>query len=164
MKATRAATRRPAREAMLKDPVQDSYHASAKLHFPAVCPSCNAAYRDGRWTWGKPAPDAVAHKCPACARIEDDFPAGYVALRGRFLPAHKDEILNVVRAREERAKSEHPLQRIIAVQPTAEGVLVTTTDVHLARGIARAVHDAFKGELDLRYNKSENLLRATWTR
>ena len=70
----------------------------------------------------------------------------------------------MVKAREERARAEHPLQRIMAVQPTPDGLLVTTTDIHLARGIARAVHGAFKGELALRYSKAENLLRATWTR
>ena len=152
------------REAITREPVQDSYHASAKPHGPAACPSCHASFKDGRWSWARPAPDAAAHKCPACARIDDDFPAGYVALRGRFVPQHREEILDLVRARGERAKSEHPLQRIMDVKSTADGVLVTTTDIHLARGIARAVHDAFKGVLDLRYNKSENLLRATWTR
>ena len=163
MKALRP-TAKHTREALTREPIQDSYHAAMKPHGPAVCPSCQAIFKDGRWSWGKAERDAIAHKCPACERIQDDFPAGYVALKGRFLPQHKDEILNVVRERGERAASEHPLQRIMDVKSTADGVLVTTTDVHLARGIARAVHDAFKGELDLRYNRSENLLRATWTR
>jgi hypothetical protein len=52
----------------------------------------------------------------------------------------------------------------MAVQPTPDGILVTTTDVHLARGIAHAVHRAFKGELAMRYSKAENLLRVTWKR
>jgi ApbE superfamily uncharacterized protein (UPF0280 family) len=52
----------------------------------------------------------------------------------------------------------------MAVEPSADGIVVTTTDVHLARAIATAVHNAFKGELDLRYSDSENLLRATWRR
>jgi hypothetical protein len=153
-----------AREALAREPLNDSYRESAKPHAPAECPGCHASFRDGRWTWRKAASGSIAHKCPACARIEDDLPAGYVALKGRFLPAHRDEILAVVKAREERARAEHPLQRIMAVQPTPDGILVTTTDIHLARGIARAVHGAFKGELALRYSKAENLLRATWTR
>jgi hypothetical protein len=69
-----------------------------------------------------------------------------------------------VKARETRAKEEHPLQRIMGVDTVADGVLVKTTDAHLARGIAMAIHEAFKGTLDMTYNKGENLLRATWKR
>lgn len=163
MKPTRPTAKRP-REAPTPQPLQDSYHAMGKLHEPAQCPSCHASYRAGRWTWAKPVAGAVAHKCPACQRMEDDLPAGYVKLKGSFLPAHRDEILAVVKAREAHARAEHPLQRIMAVEPNADGIVVTTTDVHLARAIATAVHNAFKGELDLRYSDSENLLRATWRR
>jgi hypothetical protein len=69
-----------------------------------------------------------------------------------------------VRNREAAEKAEHPLQRIMAVEDSADGVLVTTTDTHLARGIGEAVHAAFKGELEFKYNKEENLLRVQWTR
>ena len=41
---------------------------------------------------------------------------------------------------------------------------VTTTDSHLARGIAEAIHDAYKGELKVRYSRDENLVRAVWKR
>ena len=55
-------------------------------------------------------------------------------------------------------------QRIMAIEDSDEGVLVTTTDVHLARSIAERVHDSCKGSLALHYSKDENLLRATWKR
>jgi NMD protein affecting ribosome stability and mRNA decay len=143
---------------------EDSYRMEAKMADPARCPKCKATYLKGRWTWTKAPEDAASHTCPACQRIADGFPAGYVSLRGTFLPQHRTEVLNLVMARAERAKTEHPLQRIMAVEKTPEGTLVTTTDAHLARGIATALHEAFKGELSLSYSKSENLLRATWTR
>jgi hypothetical protein len=41
---------------------------------------------------------------------------------------------------------------------------VTTTDSHLARGIAEALQAAYKGDLKLRYSRDENLVRATWKR
>jgi hypothetical protein len=143
---------------------EDAYRADEKLPDPTRCPKCGASYRRGKWTWAKAPAQSHSHKCAACRRIEDDFPGGYVALEGEFLAAHRAEVLNLVKAREARTKLEHPLQRIIGVKPTAAGVMVTTTDAHLARGIARAVQAAFKGELDLSYSKSDNLLRATWTR
>ncbi|MGZ9075499.1 MAG: hypothetical protein ACXW13_06955 [Burkholderiaceae bacterium] len=43
-------------------------------------------------------------------------------------------------------------------------MLITTTDIHLARDIDEAVHAAYKGELQYHYKKEENLLRVLWTR
>jgi hypothetical protein len=42
--------------------------------------------------------------------------------------------------------------------------LVTTTDIHLARGIGEAIHDAYQGDLEFHYNPDEYLLRVTWIR
>ena len=53
---------------------------------------------------------------------------------------------------------------LLLLRLDAHGSLVTTTDPHLARRIADALHDAYKGELRYRYNKEENLLRVTWSR
>lgn len=164
MKSERGATRSGDRETALVGRREDSYRMEAKMPDPAICPTCRASYLKGRWTWSGAPADAARHKCPACRRIEDDFPGGHVTLKGKFLPEHRDEILGLVKAREARAKSEHPLQRIMDVKDVPAGVVVTTTDAHLASGIARAVHDAFKGELDLTYSQDENFLRATWTR
>jgi hypothetical protein len=69
-----------------------------------------------------------------------------------------------VRHCEEAERREHPLQRIMAVEARGEGLLVTTTDVHLARRIGDALHHAYKGELDYRYNKQDKLLRVSWSR
>jgi NMD protein affecting ribosome stability and mRNA decay len=164
MKTERAQSRTLRREHPLDEIREDSYRENGKLAEPSHCPKCGATFLKGRWTWGKAPADAPKHKCPACQRIEDQFPAGYVALKGPFVATHRDDILNLVRAREARAREEHPLQRIMAVETTAEGVVVTTTDAHLARGIAVAVNAAFKGTLDMTYSKDENLLRATWKR
>ena len=72
------------------------------------------------------------------------------------------QLLNLVKTREARAASEHPLQRIMAVEDIAGGIRVTTTDTHLARGISQALHEAFKGTLDLAYSRDEHLVRAVW--
>lgn len=40
-----------------------------------------------------------------------------------------------------------------------DGILETTTEIHLARGIGEALHHAFKGELEFHYNQLESLLR-----
>ncbi|HEX7465858.1 MAG TPA: BCAM0308 family protein, partial [Usitatibacter sp.] len=164
MKSERGGSRTAGREQGLRERRDDSYREDAKMPDPAACPACRATYLKGRWTWNDAPAGAASHKCPACRRVEDDFPAGYVTLRGEFLPRHRGEIVDLVMARGASGKRDHPLQRIIAVKDVAEGLLVTTTDAHLASVIARAVHDAYKGELKLTYSKDENFLRASWTR
>ena len=166
MKArTRAARREGRKEPRLAAAPKDSYEAGAKLADPLKCPRCGAAYLKGRWTWARAPAGAGEVTCPACRRIEDNFPAGYVTLKGPFFEQHREEVLALVADREQRARAEHPLQRIIGVEPMSRGVRVTTTDIHLAHGIARTVHDAFKGgTLEIRFSKDEHLVRATWTR
>jgi hypothetical protein len=152
------------REQLMTEAREDSYRETAKLAEPTRCPQCGAVYAKGRWTWSRAPEGAQVHRCPACRRIEDDFPGGYVTISGPFLAGHRAEILNLVKAREARASEEHPLQRIMTVDDSGAAIVVKTTDAHLARGIAMALHEAFKGTLDMNYNRGENLLRATWER
>ena len=164
MKLDRGNFRMLRREQLMEGFEQDSYKAKGKLPEPTRCPQCGATYHNGRWTWDAAPAKAHEQMCPACHRIHDQFPAGYVTLKGTFLHEHRDEILRVVRSCEGKEKSGHPLQRIMAIENTKDGVLVTTTDSHLARDVAVRLHDAYKGDLEFRYNKEENLVRATWQR
>jgi NMD protein affecting ribosome stability and mRNA decay len=152
------------REQLLKELVHDSYKLKWKLPDPTRCPQCGAVYHQGRWRWiGAPA-GAHESMCPACRRIHDRFPAGYISLKGEFFDAHRDVVLGLVRSCETKEKAEHPLERIMGIERTREGALVTTTDTHLARRIAEALHAAYKGRLLFRYNKEQALLRVFWNR
>jgi NMD protein affecting ribosome stability and mRNA decay len=142
----------------------DPYRAAAKPPEPTRCPQCKATFTEGRWSWEKAPADSHEQLCPACQRIHDHFPAGYVLLKGDFLAEHRDEILHLVENHAKNEKERRPLQRIMEILDTKEGVTVTTTDSHLARGIAEAVHEAYKGDLTLRYSRDENLVRAVWKR
>jgi NMD protein affecting ribosome stability and mRNA decay len=164
MKSERGGFRMLKREQLFQELVHDSYKAKRKLPEPTRCPECGAVFHKGRWTWGAAPAGAHEQKCPACHRIHDKFPAGYVTLKGEFLREHRDQILNLLKNHEAKEKAEHPLERIMAIEDTPEGVLVTTTDAHLARDIAEAIFAAWKGDLEFHYNKEENLLRATWSR
>lgn len=142
----------------------DPYRSARKPPEPTKCPDCKAVFVQGRWTWEKPPPDCFEMLCPACQRIHDRFPAGYVTIKGEFFAEHRDEIVALMYNHEKKEKADRPLQRIMGLEDKKDGVELTTTDSHLARGIAEALHDAYKGELKLRYSKDENLLRATWKR
>jgi NMD protein affecting ribosome stability and mRNA decay len=144
--------------------VMDSYKAKGKLSEPTVCQDCGAVYHAGRWQWIEKPKDAHQTTCPACHRMRDHFPAGYVTMSGEFLAKHEDEIMRLIKHRELQEKAEHPMQRIMNIEKTKQGTLVTTTDVHLARGIGEALHHAYQGELEFHFNKDQNLLRVNWRR
>jgi len=164
MKRQRGNFQPVSRDQLFQELVHDSYKAGTKLREPTRCPDCGAMYQGGRWTWHAASAQAHEERCPACQRIHDKFPAGYVMLKGEFLQQHRGEILHLMRNHEVKEKAEHPLQRIMAIVDTAEGMTVTTTDIHLARDLGQALHQAYKGELEFHYNREENLLRATWSR
>jgi len=145
-------------------PPDDPYKATRKPPEPTRCPECNASFQDGRWSWTPAPPDSHAQMCPACQRIQDEFPAGYVLIKGDFAKANRDQVIEVVKGKEKREKVEHPLQRIMSIEDVALGIQVSTTDSHLARGIGEALHDALSGELKIRYSKDENLVRVSWKR
>jgi NMD protein affecting ribosome stability and mRNA decay len=146
------------------DNKHDAYKAEEKLPEPTACPQCGAVYHKGRWQWM--AAPARAHEtlCPACRRIHDDFPAGYVTLSGHFLDAHKQEIMDLVKNAEAREKSEHALQRIIKIVEQPNQVAITTTDSHLARTLGEAVHRAYQGEMKINYAQEDDLARVSWSR
>ncbi len=164
MKGGRGGFRPLRREQLLEGFGHDSYKSKGKLADPTICPECQATYHKGRWTWEAAPEGAREQACPACMRIRDKFPAGYVSLSGEFFLEHRAQILNLVKHCEEKEKAAHPMQRLMAIEETGDGVLVTTTDVHLARNIAERVHDSHKGDLAFHYNKEDNLLRANWKR
>lgn len=156
---------RPVRHDQLRpERIHDTYKLTHKLPEPAVCGECGAIYHAGRWQWGEKPAGAHALVCPACHRIRDRFPAGFVHVGGAHFRAHRDELLKLLRHREEKEKAEHPLARIIAIEDEADGVLVTTTDIHLARDLGEALRHAHQGELEFHYNEGENLLRVRWRR
>lgn len=151
-------------DGLFKERVHDAYKAKGKLHEPSACSQCGAVFHKGRWQWMEAPADAHRTICPACHRIHDDFPAGFVSLKGEFLSAHREEIMHLVRNHEKQEREQHPLNRIMGVEEKDGMTLVTTTDIHLARGIGDAIHNAYQGDLEYHYNPEQNLLRVSWMR
>jgi hypothetical protein len=151
-------------EQLLEEVVHDTYKSRRKLPEPTRCKDCGALWRRGRWSWAAAPAGAHAGRCPACKRIRDRFPAGYVSVQGTFFDAHRAEVLGRVRRCEAAEKRGHPLERVMAIEADGAGVVVTTTGAHLARRIGDALQHAYKGELDYRYGKADKLLRVSWSR
>ena len=85
------------RDRLVQESRHDTYKARHKLPEPAVCPQCGAVFHDGRWQWLVKPAQAHEETCPACHRIHDDFPAGYVTVEGPFFKEHREELLHLAR-------------------------------------------------------------------
>ena len=137
----------PRQDNLFQERVHDAYKARAKLPEPSVCSQCGAVFHQGRWQWLLAPADAHQETCPACHRIHDHYPAGFLYMKGEFFQSHRDEIMHLVHNHEKHERAEHPLKRIMAVEEKEGETLVSTTDIHLARGIGEALHHAYQGEL-----------------
>ncbi len=153
------------RDQLRQEHEHDSYRRRQKPTEPSSCPDCGAVFHCGRWQWST-APSTTSNDvvCPACQRIRDHFPAGFVHVSGEFIAEHRAEILNLINHHAAKAKAEHPLARVIEIIDQSDGVLLTTTDIHLARDLGEALRHAYHGELDFYYNDAEQLLRVHWRR
>ena len=144
-----------------RDRILDPYEAQHKPAGPAACPQCQAVYHRGRWQWGETPEGAHPHLCPACRRIREQLPAGTMTLH--HVPPHlKDQVIGLVRNEEAAEKNEHPLNRVIAIDETQSGLVVSTTDIHLPRRIGEALKHAYRGELDMHFDDAAYFVRVDW--
>lgn len=164
MKTERGGFRMLSRKQLLQEVVHDAYQLRRKPRAATRCRGCNAVFRRGRWTTGAAAGTGALALCPACRRLRERLPAGFVTIGGEFLGAHRGEVVALVKSCAARESSRHVLERIMDLQERPNGLLVTTTGIHLARRIGDALHDAYKGRLRYRYNKADKLLRVHWSR
>lgn len=149
---------------LIEESRHDAYQSRGKPAEPTVCPECGAVFHAGRWQRRDRPAGAHEEKCPACRRIADDFPAGFVHLSGAFLDEHRQEVMQLVQRTADDEGKQHPLERIMAATPEADGMLITTTGIHLARRIGEAIQGACQGQLEFHYNEQEMLLRVHWRR
>jgi hypothetical protein len=156
--------RRIRRDRYIKEFEHDTYKTKGKLREPTVCPECGAVFHKGRWQWLARPRGARETLCPACHRLQDKYPGGYLTLSGPFQKQHGDEILRLARNVERREKKDHPLRRILSLEEQDGNVLITTTTMGMARAIGDAVHHAYKGELCYQYTDEADILRVAWKR
>lgn len=143
-----------------RDHIIDPYQTQQKLQEPTACRQCGAVYHRGRWQWGPKPEGAHEALCPACRRIEEHLPAGIVTVRGGLAARHRDEIIALARHAEAAEKPEHPMNRIAAIEQTDEGLVITTTDIHLPRRIGKSIKDAYHVQLDIQFDEERYFVRA----
>ncbi|MEK6680651.1 MAG: BCAM0308 family protein [Nitrospirota bacterium] len=149
----------------------DPYLAKGGPHEMAICKKCHAIYHKKRWFFDEAVYKENINKkgaqkvlCPACQKIKDKYPSGFLTLKGDFIKekGNREEILNLIKNEETLAKGINPLERIIDIKKTTAEITVTTTNEKLAQKIGRAIYKAHKGKIKYNWSHDVKLLRATW--
>jgi hypothetical protein len=155
-------------DAVLKDP----YLREINYKDPNICPSCKAVYHNKRWQLDEELEykikleDNYAKKmCPACRKINDNYPMGLVSISGNFIDQHKKEILSTVKGEEKRALEKNPLERIIKIEKEnqTQYSIKTTTDT-LAQRIGKILYNSYKGKVEYKFSEDQKVLRVFWSR
>lgn len=156
---------RQRRDRLIQEAVHDPYKAAAKRAEPSVCSDCGVVFSDGRWQWSPELPASAADAlCPACQRIRDRVPAGFLSLSGDFLPEHRDEIMHLLRNTVDAQQKEHPVKRIMSIAESEHGIEVTFTDIHLPRTVGEAIQRAYDGDIDIQFARESGIARVYWSR
>ncbi len=149
---------------LIKEKRKDTYRGKNSLPAIQVCASCGAAFMNGRWTWNEVENHSIKTMCPACRRINDNYPAGFIEIKGNFFAGHEEEISNLIRNTERLEKNERPLERIISMKLEKNITQLTTTGVHIARRIGEALARSYQGNFSFKYLSGEKGIRVYWER
>jgi NMD protein affecting ribosome stability and mRNA decay len=149
----------------------DVYLPKQGMKEVAVCTGCNALYWNKRWYLHedestKLSAEMVRNEviCPACQRIQDNYPAGVVTFTGDYLVLHENEILNTIKNVEEKARTKNPLARIMEIKQEGNVLTIRTTSDKLAEKLGRDIYKAHSGDLEYQWSKQENFVRVNWSR
>ena len=133
----------------------------------SVCGSCEIVYHNKRWYLPEDIDSSKSLErvtCPACQKIRDNYAGGYVSISGEFQSEHRPEIINLVKNKEKVAMRHNPLDRIIKIDESGEGVEISTTTERLAQRIGRILKKTYEGTVEYRWSSKTKLSRVTWKR
>lgn len=149
----------------------DPYQIEDVLAEPAICQKCHVLYQGKRWQFNSVKVEALYNDksvmwvtCPACAKIEDHYPVGFVTLRGDYLMEHEEEIRNLIHNKVEADLSKNPMARIMSMMLVDGDLVIETTEQKLAEHIGRTLESAHSGELHVTWSQSPKICRVVWER
>jgi len=137
----------------------------------SFCKKCGLVYRQKRWIMDpeelervKADPAAGKTLCPACQRMRDQVPGGYLTLRGEYLRKHEEEILELIKNTEAKSRKKNPLGRIMEIRQEGDVLTILTTEDKLAQKLGRDVYKSHSGNLNYQWSHAENFVRVDWGR
>lgn len=150
---------------------RDPFQPEKGMKEPALCRQCGALYTNKRWTLEADKVMAAKYDsqiervdCPACQKIAQKYAEGYVTLRGDYLWNHEEQITALLKAQERKAMDKNPLERIIRIERSSDALMIETTEAKLAEHLARALHKAHHGEMEISWDEDRSLCRVHWQR
>lgn len=133
-----------------------------------VCKKCRAVYLRKRWQWNY----SVATKnqnnknvltiCPACSVTQPEQAEGILQLQDYASAQQREEILNLLRNAEARARERDPLDRVFRWEKSGATDIIYTTENQLAMSLGRQVQRAFGGDLKIQTAAEEDIVRLRW--
>ena len=149
----------------------DPYLPDMKPDEVAVCRECRSVFSNGRWQLEseagrelKEAKQVTEVLCPACQKIRDRVPGGVLTIAGRFVADHEQEIVNLVNNENTIAMKINPLERIMDIERSDDGMVVYTTNEKLAQKVGRALKKAYDGKVEYQWPEDGKLVRVNWRR
>jgi NMD protein affecting ribosome stability and mRNA decay len=137
----------------------------------SYCRKCGLIYHQKRWVMNqeelervKGDPSAVKITCPACQKMQDNVPGGYLTLSGDYLLKHESEILELIKNTEEKSRNKNPLGRIMEIRQENNVLTILTTEDKIAQKLGRDIYKAHSGELHYQWSHTEKYVRVNWTR
>lgn len=137
----------------------------------SYCKKCGVVYRQKRWIMDpveleqvKADPAAGRIVCPACQRMADEVPGGFLTLTGDYLRQHEVEILELIKNTESRSRMKNPLGRIMSISQEDGVLTILTTEDKLAQKLGKDVYKAHSGQLNYQWSHTENYVRVDWKR
>lgn len=138
---------------------------------PCICTTCKTVYQQQHWALDpaeyrklKADPKTNRVTCPACQKIAVGYPEGIVTLSGSYLWEHEEEIRQILKKEENKARAKNPGERVIRKLRDEDKLVIETTEKKLAEHLGRALHKAHRGELNITWSGDPDICRVTWER
>ena len=149
----------------------DPYLPDMKPDEVARCRECRSVFAGGRWRLESDATRELNEAkqitevlCPACQKIRGRVPGGVLSITGGFAADHQEEIVNLVNHENSLAMKINPLERIMDIERSEDGMVVYTTNEKLAQKTGRALKKAYDGHIDYKWPEDRKLIRVNWHR
>lgn len=141
----------------------------------SVCRDCGSLYHGKKWIAADQITSELGTRaakreesnvyCPACQKIKDKYPEGFVTIQGGFVKEHREEILRLINNKQEMASSFNPLEKIMEIRETRGGKIeITTTTDKFAQRIGKILKKTFNGSTEYKWSEDTKLARVIWTR
>ncbi len=152
----------------LKDPYLDL----KQYKDPTICPSCNLIYHNKRWFFDDVEykflvknNNVTYKKCPACRKIEDNYPLALLEIyKSKLSDIELRDLQNLIKNEVKNEEGKNPLSRLIKVKEDGDKLIITTTTEFLGKKIAKAIDKTFHGNLHFSFSNGEKFIRISWTR